>query len=137
MVTPKRVIVAHSAACLWPILVIIEHIICQVGQLTEVFFDVQNVWVQIEILISIRVRLEQIFEPINGNVILLSLVAPMGNLIPQIDRAGEGLEQGCIQADRDFLLLDVKVKAGKVEIEHPVVLQLVKYLSFCLRDKWA
>lgn len=43
MVSTQRVIVPHSAAGFWPILVIVEYVVSQVGKLTKVLLDVQYV----------------------------------------------------------------------------------------------
>ena len=135
MVASQRVIVAHCAASLRSIFVIVEDIVCQVGQLSKVFLDVQDVRVEVEVFISVRVCFEQILEPVDCDLVLLSLVAAVGHLVAQVDRVGEVAQERCVQRDRDLLLLDVQIEAGKVEVEHPVIAQLVEHVPVRLRDQ--
>ena len=121
MVASQRVIVAHCAARLRSILVIVEDIVCQVGELSKVLLDVQDVRVEVEVFISVRVCFEQILEPVDSDLVLLSLVAAVSYLVAQVDRVGEVAQERRVERDRDLLLLDVQIEAGKVEVEHPVV----------------
>ena len=107
VVASQRVIVAHCATSLRSIFVIVEDIVCQVGQLSKVFLDVQDVRIKVEVFISVRVCFEQILEPVDCDFVLLSLIAAVGHLIAQVDRVGEVAQERRVQRDRDLLLLDV------------------------------
>ena len=61
----------------------------------------------------------------------------MCHLVAQVDRVREVAEQGCIEGDRNLLLLDFKVEAGQIEIAHPVIPELIKDLSIGLSDQGA
>jgi len=84
MIPSQAVVVAHCAAGFWPVLVVVENVVGQVGKLTEVLLDVQDVRVEVQVLIAIRVGLEQLLEVVNSYKVLLGLVACMGYLIFQV-----------------------------------------------------
>lgn len=99
VVASQRVVVANCAASLRSVLVVIEDVVSEVRQLAEILFNVQDVGVEVEVLISVRVSLEQVLEPVDGHIVLLSLIASMGHLIPDVDRIGEVAQKGRIERD--------------------------------------
>lgn len=121
VVSAQAIIVANSAACLWPVLVILEHIESEVCQLTEVLFDVQDVAIEIKVLEPVWVLLEQLFEVVDRDEVLLGLVASVGDLVLEVDRLWEVTEQCCVELDADLFLVDFEIEARKIEVLHPVV----------------
>ena len=107
VIASERVIVAHRAACFRSILVVVEDIVCQVGKLSKVLLNVQDVRIKVEVFISVWVCFEQILEPVDSDLVLLSLIATVGHLIAQVDRVGEIAQERRVQRDRDLFLLDV------------------------------
>jgi len=94
MIPTEGVIVSNSATRFRSVLIILQHVVCQVCKLSKVLLDVEYVGVQVEVLVSVGVYFDELLEPINGDVVLLRLVAPMGNLVTEVDRVRKVPQQG-------------------------------------------
>ena len=58
MVTAQGIVIAYGAACLRSVLVIIEDVVGEVGQLAKVLLDVQDVRVEVKVLVPVGISLE-------------------------------------------------------------------------------
>ena len=137
VISPQTVVVANSTARLRTVLVVIEHVECQVCQFSEIFFDVQNVWVEVKIFVAVGIHFQKLFEVVYSHLIFLRLVATMGYLVFNEDRLRKISVKSCIQGYASFFLLNVEEEARKVKIQHPVIFQLVEHVSLRLAKQWA
>ena len=55
MVTTERVVISNGTACLRPIFVIIEDIVGQIGKLAEIFLDIEDIWIEVKVFITVRI----------------------------------------------------------------------------------
>lgn len=70
MVASQRIVVSDDAARLGTILVIVEYTVRQVGKLSIVLLDVQDVRIQIHVLIPEGIDFSKLLEPIECNIIV-------------------------------------------------------------------
>lgn len=81
VVASQTIVVTDDAAALWAILVILEDAEGEMSQISVVLPDVENIRVEVEVFVPLRIGMQQLLEPIDGIVVGESYVTGVRDLV--------------------------------------------------------